>query len=89
MNEKIQSKYLLSYLFLTDKLFYNKWLALVDYTNNDLGVIKGYLKCDIVMFYESHMVNNVILSKPLGSKIEDTRLNKKFVQHSIYNIVLY
>lgn len=61
-------------------MFRNKWLALVDYGANDLG-IKGYLKCDIVMFYESHMINNLILSKPLGSTIEDIKFNKKFVQH--------
>lgn len=56
-------------------------MALVDYGADDLG-IKGYLKCDIVMFYENHnMINNLILSKPLGSTIEDIKFNKKFVQH--------
>ncbi|XP_060860868.1 fer-1-like protein 6 [Metopolophium dirhodum] len=58
-----------------DKSFRNKWLTLIDYGKKDLGV-RGYLKCDIVMFYESHMINNLILSKPLGSTREDITFNK-------------
>ncbi|XP_025206178.1 uncharacterized protein LOC112602358 [Melanaphis sacchari] len=58
-----------------DKQFRNKWLALINYGKNDLGVT-GYLKCDIVMFYERHMINNFIVSKSLGSTIEDIKFNK-------------
>jgi len=63
-------------------------LTLIDYGKNDLGV-RGYLKCDIVMFHESHMINNIILSKPLGSTREDITFNKKFVKYMYISLDIF
>jgi len=58
-------------------------LTLIDHRKNDFG-IKGYLKCDLFMFYESN--NNLWLSKPLYSMHDDNEINEKCVP--IYYIVI-
>lgn len=56
-------------------MFHNKWLTLIDRANNDFD-IKGYLKCDLFMFY-GHK-DNLKLLKPLYSVIDDNEINEKY-----------
>jgi len=58
-------------------------LTLIDRGKNDFG-IKGYLKCDLFMFYECK--DNLRLSKPLYSMHDDNEINEKCVP--VYYIVI-
>lgn len=53
---------------------------LVDHKKNDLG-IKGYLKCDLFMFYENeNTINTLLIPKSVDSLIEDIEINEKCVE---------
>lgn len=63
-------------------MFHNKWLTLVNRENNSMG-IKGYLKCDLIMFYENESIVNISLSKTHDSRAEAIEIDEK------YNLYLY
>lgn len=57
-------------------MFRNKWLTLIDRGKNDSS-IKGYLKCDLFMFYDIKPIDKLILPKPLNSTFYDFEINEK------------
>lgn len=69
-------------------MFRNKWLTLIDRGKNDLS-IKGYLKCDLFMFYDIKSTDKLILPKPLNSTFEDFEINEKWVTFNIYVIIAF
>lgn len=57
-------------------------MILINREKNSMG-IKGYLKCDLIMFYENESFVNISLSKPHDSTVEAVDIDEK------YNICIY
>jgi len=51
---------------------------LINREKNELS-IKGYLKCDLFMFYEIKSIENINKSKPLEFTFDGFEINEKLV----------
>ncbi|VVC37905.1 FerIin domain,C2 domain [Cinara cedri] len=58
-----------------NKLFHNKWLTLINREKDDFG-IKGYLRCDMIIFYESKSIHNLSIPRPLKSTNTNIEIDK-------------
>lgn len=66
-------------------MFHNKWLTLINREHNSMG-IKGYLKCDLIMFYENESNINISILKP-DDMIES--INEKYIIYIYYILIIY